>query len=187
MSMEEHLESMTSRFDELTHLMSADGVTGEEYASLSKEYADLTPIVEAINAFREARQEFIDAAAMIEDPDSDADMKAMAEEECRLLKDKIPELENVVKLMMVPKDEADSRNAILEIRAGTGGDEAGLFAADLFPAATDINIRFDKKYIKINIAPTTNKPSKALPPLSNPPTTVETPSVSQIIDFENPH
>lgn len=132
MSMEEHLESMTARFDELTHLMSADGVTGEEYASLSKEYADLTPIVEAINAFRDARQEFIDAAAMIEDPDSDADMRAMAEEECRLLKDKIPELENAVKLMMVPKDEADSRNAILEIRAGTGGDEAGLFAADLF-------------------------------------------------------
>ena len=132
MSMEEHLESMTARFDELTHLMSADGVTGEEYASLSKEYADLTPIVEAINAFREARQEFIDAAALIEDPESDADMRAMAEEECRLLKDKIPELENAVKLMMVPKDEADSRNAILEIRAGTGGDEAGLFAADLF-------------------------------------------------------
>lgn len=132
MSMEQHLESLAARFDELTHLMSADGVSGEEYARLSKEYAELTPVVEAINAFRGARQEFIDAAAIVEDADSDADMRAMAEQECRLLKDKIPALENVVRSMMTPKDEADSRNAILEIRAGTGGDEAGLFAADLF-------------------------------------------------------
>ncbi len=132
MSMEEHLQRVTSRFDELTHLMSADNVSGEEYAQLSKEYSDLSPIVTAINAFQKARQQFIDAAALVDDPDSDAEMRTLAEEECRELKDRLPALEDAVKLMMVPKDEADSRNAILEVRAGTGGDEAALFAADLF-------------------------------------------------------
>jgi len=131
-SMEEHLERVTSRFDELSHLMAENNVSGEDYAALSKEYSDLSPIVDAINAFREARQEFIDAAALLDDPDCDAEMRALAEEECRALKDRLPELENAVKLLMVPKDEADTRNAILEVRAGTGGDEAALFAADLF-------------------------------------------------------
>jgi len=131
-SMEEHLERVTSRFDELSHLMAENNVSGEDYAALSKEYSDLSPIVAAINAFREARQEFIDAAALLDDPDCDAEMRALAEEECRALKDRLPQLENAVKLLMVPKDEADTRNAILEVRAGTGGDEAALFAADLF-------------------------------------------------------
>ena len=130
--MEEHLERVTSRFEELTHLMSESNVSGEEYATLSKEYADLSPIVAAIRAFREARQQFIDAAQIAEDPESDAEMRALAEEECNELKERLPELEDAVKLLMVPKDEADSRNAILEVRAGTGGDEAALFAADLF-------------------------------------------------------
>ena len=132
MSMEEHLERVTSRFDELTHLMSASGVSGDEYAELSKEYADLSPIVAAIKAFQQARQQFIEAAQIADDPESDAEMRALAEEECNDLKERLPELEDAVKLMMVPKDDADSRNAILEVRAGTGGDEAALFAADLF-------------------------------------------------------
>ena len=83
--MEEHLERVTSRFEELTHLMSESNVSGEEYATLSKEYADLSPIVAAIRAFREARQQFIDAAQIAEDPESDAEMRALAEEECNEL------------------------------------------------------------------------------------------------------
>jgi peptide chain release factor 1 len=131
-SMEENLERLASRFDELTHLMSDNDVSGEDYAALSKEYSDLAPIVKAINAFRDARQEFIDAAAMISDPSSDSEMRALAEEECRTLKSRLSKLETALNLLMVPKDEADGRNAILEIRAGTGGEEAALFAASLF-------------------------------------------------------
>jgi peptide chain release factor 1 len=131
-SMEEHLEKLVSRFDELTHLMSENNVSGEDYASLSKEYSDLAPIVAAINKFRDARQEFIDAAAMVNDPGNDAEMRELADDECRALKERLVELEDALNLLMVPKDEADGRNAILEIRAGTGGEEAALFAASLF-------------------------------------------------------
>lgn len=132
MSKEEHLERVTSRYDELAHLMSEGGVSGEDYATLSKEYSDLAPVVTAINAYHDAVQECADVAALLADPATDPEMRAMAEEEFQTLKERIPELDQHIKLMMMPKDEADSRNAILEIRAGTGGDEAGLFAADLF-------------------------------------------------------
>lgn len=132
MSMDEHLERVTARYDELAHLMSEGGVSGEDYATLSKEYSDLAPVVTAINAYRDAVQECADVAALIADPKTDPDMRSLAEEEFQDLKERIPELDQHIKLMMMPKDEADSRNAILEIRAGTGGDEAGLFAADLF-------------------------------------------------------
>lgn len=154
MSMEEHLERVTSRFDELTHLMSENNVSGEEYAALSKEYSDLSPIVGAINAFREARQQFIDAAALVEDADSDAEMRALAEEECRELKAHLQELDDAVKLLMVPKDEADSRNAILEVRAGTGGDEAALFAADLFRMYQRYADRMGWKFIILHMQDT---------------------------------
>lgn len=105
---------------------------GDSYAELSKEYSDLTPIVKSIEAYQGALSELDGILAMMTDPETDAEMKALAEMELEDLKERIPALEADVKLQMLPKDEADSRNAILEVRAGTGGDEAGLFAADLF-------------------------------------------------------
>ncbi|TAJ23639.1 MAG: peptide chain release factor 1, partial [Reyranella sp.] len=84
--------------------------------------------VEAVNEWHKAEQELKDAEAMAADPD----MKAIAEEEAAALRKRLPELEQTVKRMLLPKDAADEKNAILEIRAGTGGDEAALFAADLF-------------------------------------------------------
>ena len=132
MSLDEHLQRVTSRFDELTHLMSESGVSGEKYAQLSKEYSDLGPLVTAINVYQEAQRQAADVGQLIADPATDPDMREMAEEEFEELKERIPELELEVKRLMVPRDEADSRNAILEVRAGTGGDEAALFAADLF-------------------------------------------------------
>ena len=94
----------------------------------SKEYAELEPLVAAVNAWQKAERDLKDTEAMAADPD----MKAMAEEEAEALKKQIPVLEQAVKKMLLPKDAADEKNAILEIRAGTGGDEAALFAADLF-------------------------------------------------------
>jgi len=99
---------------------------------MGREYAELTPVVEAVNELRQAQAEAADLAGMMTDADTDADMKAMAEEEFVALKEKIPALENKLQVMLLPKDTADSKNALLEVRAGTGGDEAGLFAADLF-------------------------------------------------------
>lgn len=132
MSMDEHLSRVTARFEELTHLMSEGSMGGDNYAELSKEYSDLTPIVKSIEAYQGALSELDGILAMMTDPDTDAEMKTLAEMELEDLKKRIPALEAEVKIQMLPKDEADSRNAILEVRAGTGGDEAGLFAADLF-------------------------------------------------------
>ncbi len=125
--MQEKLLSIKNRHEELAALMSEGGLSGDEFTKLSKEYAELTPVVEAWEELESALQEKEDLGEMLEDPE----MKEIAEEELRALNARIPELEKQIKLVLIPKDEADSKNAILEIRAGTGGDEAGLFCADL--------------------------------------------------------
>ena len=133
MSLEENLDRVVSRHQELEALMSSSTPpSADEFAKMSKEYAELRPVVEAISNLREAKQEIGDLAEMMTDTDSDADMKAMAEEEFSILKAKIPDLEKRLQVMLLPRDAADSKNAILEVRAGTGGEEAGLFAADLY-------------------------------------------------------
>ncbi len=132
MSMDEHLSRVTDRFEELTHMMSQGSLAGDSYAELSKEYSDLTPIVKSIEEYQNALSELDGILSMMADPETDPEMKTLAEMELEELKERIPALESEVKLQMLPKDEADGRNALLEVRAGTGGDEAGLFAADLF-------------------------------------------------------
>ena len=132
MSFDQNLDRVLNRYDELQSLMSTDPMpAADAFTRFSKEYAELTPVVETINALRAAQTELDDLDAMLADED-DAEMRAMAEEEQRSLQAKLPKLARQVQLMLLPKDEADSKNAILEVRAGTGGDEAGLFAADLF-------------------------------------------------------
>ena len=133
MSLEENLDRVLARHQELQDLMaSAEPPSPEEFARLSKEFSDLTPVVEAIGELRRAKDETADLASLIAEPETDAEMKEMAEEEFAQLKEKVPELEEKLQVMLLPKDLADNKNAILEIRAGTGGDEAGLFAANLF-------------------------------------------------------
>lgn len=128
MSMQEKLASIRGRHEELAALMSVGGLSGEEFTKMSVEYAELTPIVEVLDDLDAATQEKADLQEMLADPE----MKAMAAEEIRALDAKIPDLEQKIRLVLIPKDEADAKNAILEIRAGTGGDEAALFASDLF-------------------------------------------------------
>ena len=133
MSLEENLDRVLARHQELQDLMaSAEPPSPEEFARLSKEFSDLTPVVEAIGELRRAKDETADLASLIAEPETDAEMKEMAKEEFAQLKEKVPELEEKLQVMLLPKDLADDKNAILEIRAGTGGDEAGLFAANLF-------------------------------------------------------
>ena len=133
MSLEENLDRVLARHQELQDLMaSAEPPSPEEFARLSKEFSDLTPVVEAIGELCRAKDETADLATLIAEPETDAEMKEMAEEEFAHLTEKVPELEEKLQVMLLPKDLADNKNAILEIRAGTGGDEAGLFAANLF-------------------------------------------------------
>ncbi len=133
MSLDENLDRVLSRHRELEALMSsAEPPAAAEFAKMSKEYADLGPVVEDITELSNAKDEIASLAEMIADGEQDAEMKAMAEEEFAGLKDRIPALEKQLQVMLLPKDAADDKNAILEVRAGTGGEEAGLFAATLF-------------------------------------------------------
>jgi peptide chain release factor 1 len=129
MALAENLSKLLARYDELQALM-ASAAGGQNFATLSKEFSDLGPVVEQINQLRKAQGELADAEVLAKD--SDPDVRAMAEEETHRLKALVREQEHAVQLALLPKDEADTKNAILEVRAGTGGEEAALFAADLF-------------------------------------------------------
>jgi peptide chain release factor 1 len=113
--------------------MSGDGgADSQTFVRLSKEYAELSPVVEAIHALRKVETELADLLEIMADPDGDAEMRELARDELSELRESLPNLEQSLKILLLPKDAADEKNAILEIRAGTGGDEAALFAADLF-------------------------------------------------------
>jgi len=132
-SLQGKLERVVKRHEELASLLaSPDQKDAQAFARNSKEYSDLTPLVEAIGEWKTAKRELGDLEAMLGDSTTDAEMRALAEDELPALKARVPELEHKIKLLLLPKDEADERNAILEVRAGTGGEEAALFAAALF-------------------------------------------------------
>ena len=103
------------------------GISGEEIAKLSKEYSQLRPVVEKIEEYKSLLVNLQEAEDMMADPD----MRQLAEEELPILKARVPEVEKLLQLALLPKDAADERSAMIEIRPGTGGDEAALFAADL--------------------------------------------------------
>lgn len=120
------IEQLIDRFQFLEAKMSS-GAAGNDIAKLGKEYADLRPVVETVTAYKDLLAQIADAEAMLSDPE----MKELAEAELPDLKAALEASEHDVQLALLPKDAADSRPALLEIRPGTGGDEAGLFASDL--------------------------------------------------------
>jgi peptide chain release factor 1 len=126
-------DRVLSRYQDLGRNLAA-GPSGDarQFAQMAKEYSDMGPIVAAIEALKRAEKELADLEAIMADKNADKDMRELAEAEFLELKAKLPELERRVQIMLLPKDEADTKNAILEVRAGTGGDEAALFAAELF-------------------------------------------------------
>ncbi len=124
---EQKLHQIQSRFAFLEAKL-ADASAGDDFAALSKEYSDLREVVGKIERYQSLVSEIQEAQAMLADPE----MKALAEEELPELKEALPQIERDLQLSLLPKDDADDRSAIIEIRAGTGGDEAALFAADLF-------------------------------------------------------
>ncbi|MEQ8266901.1 MAG: peptide chain release factor 1 [Parvibaculum sp.] len=124
---EERLQNVIARFEAVQSEMNSD-VPREKFVALSKEFAELTPVAAAIGKLLSARREYVDAEQLLRV----RDMADMAKEEIARLNEELPRLEHDVQLMLLPKDAADDRNVILEVRAGTGGDEAALFAGDLF-------------------------------------------------------
>ena len=127
------LDAVLTRHDEIERSMAADAAGDPaEFARLSREYAEMEPVVAGIRALRDAQAELADLAGLMADPATEGEMRELAEAEFLALKGRIPEMEAELQRRLLPRDEADAKNAILEIRAGTGGDEAALFAADLF-------------------------------------------------------
>jgi len=120
----DRLEQITQRFQFLEAKMSEGG---GDIAALGREYADLRPVVEQVAAYQQLQSDLAEAEEMLADPE----MKALAEEELPVLKAQLPEVEKALQLALLPKDAADARPAMIEIRPGTGGDEAALFAGDL--------------------------------------------------------
>jgi peptide chain release factor 1 len=125
------LDKLVSRWETVQGVL-ASGTDQDSYIRLSREFAELDPIVATITALRSALRERDDLQQLIDDPASGADVAALAEEELGPLDTRIEDLEDQLKVQLLPKDEADEKSAILEVRAGTGGEEAALFAADLF-------------------------------------------------------
>ncbi|MBL8837042.1 MAG: peptide chain release factor 1 [Alphaproteobacteria bacterium] len=132
MSFAETLDKVIRRHAELGTMMADPGLDPRNFASLSKEYSELGPVVDAVNALRKMQDELGDLAAIMTDQSADAEMRELANAEFYATREKLPALERQLQLMLLPKDAADERNVILEVRAGAGGDEAALFAAQLF-------------------------------------------------------
>ena len=128
---QDKMDRMVARLSEIEARM-AEGPDAETYVALASEHAELTPVVAAIRELTEARGEAEGTAEMLADPDLDAEMREMARAEADELRERIERLEGEMQLMLLPKDEADDRSAIIEIRGAAGGSEAALFAGDLF-------------------------------------------------------
>ncbi|MEC7301534.1 MAG: peptide chain release factor 1 [Pseudomonadota bacterium] len=131
MSIMDRLDGVISRHLELSALMASGDLDPSKYADLSREYAELSPIVEKAQEMKSTQSELSDLEELLSDSDTDAEMKELAELEREELKGRLPDLEEALRILLLPKDAADEKSAILEIRAGTGGDEAALFAGDL--------------------------------------------------------
>lgn len=133
MDLDEKLSRVVARQDELGDILAGQGkVDAREFARMSKEYADLTPVVTAIHKLRRLQAEIAGLDGILSDASADPEMKSLAEDERAALVADLPKIEHEIRILLIPKDEADERNAIIELRAGTGGDEAALFAGELF-------------------------------------------------------
>ena len=128
---DQKLNALVARHAALERDLTA-AVPGEIYVKLSREFAELAPVVEAVKSYRAAAHELEGVASLLADPATDPEMRSIAEAEKPALEARRVMLEHQLRLALLPKDAMDERNVILEIRAGTGGDEASLFAGDLF-------------------------------------------------------
>ena len=128
---DQKIDALIARFESIAAKM-ASGAESDEFVQLSRDYAELEPVAEQAKQLQKTRDELEAAREMVADPELDEDMKSLAELEVTTLEDQFNALQEALQLALLPKDKADQGGVILEVRAGTGGDEAALFAGDLF-------------------------------------------------------
>src|SRR5215471_10959978 len=129
----ERLNQIESKYDELTTALASPEVIGDssKYQKTAKAHSEITPVVEKYREYKDLKRGIAESKAMLAD-ETDPEMRAYAEEELAKLEPRLPVIEEELKILLLPKDPNDEKNVILEIRAGTGGDEATLFAAEVF-------------------------------------------------------
>jgi peptide chain release factor 1 len=151
----QRLETLEKRSEELEALLGDPEVirVQEEYQKYRKEHAELTPLVQAFRRFRQVQKELAENQALLKE-ETDEELKDLAREEIEILKERAEALEEELRLLLLPKDPNDEKNVLLEIRAGTGGEEAGLFAADLFRMYSRLAERRKWKVDVLSHAPT---------------------------------
>lgn len=133
MSFADKLDKIIEKYQSLQDKLSqGNNIGGKEYVEMTKELSDLSDVVEKINDYKRVQHEIADLQEMLSLPSDDKEFVKVAEDELKALKVQLPEKEKRLKLALIPKDKADSKNAMVEIRAGTGGDEAALFAGEIF-------------------------------------------------------
>ncbi|MBS0186339.1 MAG: peptide chain release factor 1 [Proteobacteria bacterium] len=141
MNFAQKLDRVLDHYTVLKKKLESDHDNPQEFIPLTKEYAELTPLADAILSLRQAEKNKEELCSLLKEANLDPDLKEMAQEELLTLEKTLPELEQKIKILLLPKDKDDERNVILEIRAGTGGEEAALFGANLF--------RMYKRYAEI--------------------------------------
>lgn len=149
-SVQSKLETISERYEEVGHLLSDAGVISDQdkFRALSKEYSEIEPVVKTFAEFRQAQENLEEAEVLMSD--SDPDMKEMGQEEMKNAKADIERLEGELQILLLPKDPNDGKNVILEIRAGTGGDEAAIFSGDLFRMYTKYSEKRGWKFEVMN-------------------------------------
>ena len=153
-NLEENIKKFFKRKLEIEETLSTSNLDPKEYATLSKELSDVTQVTDLSSLINSKKKELNDLSIMLKDETSESDLHDMAKEESKLLENELNSLNKKLELAILPKDKDDQRNVILEVRAGTGGDEAGIFAANLFNMYQKFSMNNNWKFEILSVSDT---------------------------------
>ena len=153
-NLEDNIKKFFKRKLEIEETLSTSNLDPKEYATLSKELSDVTQVTDLSSLINSKKNELEDLYIMLKDKESDTDLQDMAREESKILENELNSLNKKLELAILPKDKDDQRNVILEVRAGTGGDEAGIFAANLFNMYQKFSMNNNWKFEILSVSDT---------------------------------
>ena len=153
-NLEDNIKKFFKRKLEIEETLSTSNLDPKEYATLSKELSDVTQVTDLSSLINSKKKELEDLYILLKDKESDADLQDIAREESKMLENELNSLNKKLELAILPKDKDDQRNVILEVRAGTGGDEAGIFAANLFNMYQKFSMNNNWKFEILSVSDT---------------------------------
>ena len=153
-NLEDNIKKFFKRKLEIEETLSTSNLDPKEYATLSKELSDVTQVTDLSSSINSKKNELEDLYILLKDKESDDDLQDMAREESKMLENELNSLNKKLELAILPKDKDDQRNVILEVRAGTGGDEAGIFAANLFNMYQKFSMNNNWKFEILSVSDT---------------------------------